>query len=386
MTAVQAAALKTDPTVRFVASGGTFRRGPLSPEKPARCKGSSGDVGQCLPDWAGRINAERSSTRSGDGRGSVDVNVAVLDDGIAADQPDLNVQGGVDCLTGSPVTPGNSLSDPGGHGTAVAGVVGAKDNDIGVVGVAPGTPLQSVKVLDDNGDGSTASVLCGIDWVASTRTDNDPANDIAVANMSLSGPGTDDRSCGTVNQDVLHFGVCNLVRAGVTLVANAGNEHYDFSGSIPASYDEVLTATAMADFDGQPGGKAAPDCYGQDFGLLGDADDEAVLGLSNFAKSRADSRHTVSAPGSCVETTYLPPSRFAIVSGTSFSAPAVAGVTALCIAKGRCGASTPARNLRTIVSDAKKYNHANPRYGFFGDPRRPIPGRYYGDLVSADRY
>ncbi|MGW6405216.1 S8 family serine peptidase [Streptomyces sp. NPDC055134] len=94
----------------------------------------------------------------------------------------------------------------------------------------------------------------------------------------------------------------------------------------------------------------------------------------------------MAAPESCVETTYLPPSRNAILSGTSFSAPAVTGVTALCIAKDRCGDSTPARNLRTIVSDAMKYNHANPRYGFFGDPRRPIPGRHYGYLVSADRY
>ncbi|MFA3842798.1 hypothetical protein [Streptomyces aureus] len=141
------------------------------------------------------------------------------------------------------------------------------------------------------------------------------------------------------------------------------------------------------DFDGRPGGRAAqPVCYGTDLGDLGDADDEAVLGFSNFATSTADRRHAVAAPGDCMETTYLLPGFFALVAGMSFSAPVVTGVTALCVCVGRCGTNSPARNLRTIVDDARRASEKRPRYGLFGDPLRPIPGRYYGHLVTADRY
>ena len=63
--------------------------------------------------------------------------------------PDLNVKGGVDCQSGSPVdvTPVDVM----GHGTFVAGVIGARNNRFGVIGTAPGTPLWSVRVVDDAG-------------------------------------------------------------------------------------------------------------------------------------------------------------------------------------------------------------------------------------------
>ncbi|MER5894412.1 S8 family serine peptidase [Streptomyces sp. NPDC001876] len=389
MTPTQATALGNDPSVRFVTREDTYRSSPSPVRAAVRCKELQGE-GQCLPDWADRINAERSSTRSGDGRGSVDVNVAIIDSGIAGNQPDLNVKGGTDCLTGTPVAPGDSLNDVVGQGTARAGVVGAKDNNIGVVGVAPGTPVWAVKVFpNDGGPASDAAVLCAIDWVTSTRTDNDATNDIAVANMSFSKfnfQEADDGNCGAVNQDAMHVAVCNAVKSGVTLVASAGNFRYDLAGAAPASYDEVITATAMADFDGRPGGDADQDCYGSDAGLDGHADDQASLLFSNFARSQADRRHTVAAPGVCIETTGSPGFPYVVEQGTNYAAPAVTGVAALCIAKGRCGTSSPGRNLRTIVDDATKYNRSHPRYGFLGDPLRPIKGRYYGPLVAANRY
>ena len=49
-------------------------------------------------------------------------------------------------------------------------------------------------------------------------------------------------------------------KAGVTYVVAAGNSNADFSGFVPAAYDEVLTVTAVADFNGQPGGGAAATC------------------------------------------------------------------------------------------------------------------------------
>src|SRR5207245_2194339 len=75
---------------------------------------------------------------------------------------------------------------------------------IGVVGVAPGANMFGVKVLDDEGNGTTRELLCGIDWVTTTRTDSDPRNDIDVANLSLGGVGTDDGHCGEADGDILH--------------------------------------------------------------------------------------------------------------------------------------------------------------------------------------
>ncbi|MEU4150057.1 S8 family serine peptidase [Streptomyces sp. NPDC026659] len=390
LTPDQASRIGNDPAVRFVSRSHGFQRPDPHPHpqtEPVRCGTPESATGQCLPNWAHRVEADRSSARSGDGHGSVGVHIAVIDDGIAGGHPDLNVRGGVDCSSGSPVAPGNSLTPVTYHGTAVAGVAAARDNDRNTVGVAPGAPLWAVNVFDGaTEDATDAAVLCAFDWVASTRTDNDPGNDIAIANTSLDGGGTDDGNCGTVDHDAIHMAVCAAARAGVTVVANAGNDHVDFRNSIPAAYDEVLAATAIADFDGRPGGRAEPVCYGTDLGVFGDADDEAVLGFSNFAVSAADRRHTVAAPGDCMETTYLDPAFFALVTGTSFSAPVVTGVTALCVSAGRCGTHSPARNVRTIVNDAKKYNEKQRRYGFFGDPLRPIPGRSYGHLVSARRY
>ncbi|WP_177181883.1 S8 family serine peptidase [Streptomyces sp. TLI_105] len=392
LTADQAEKLAEQPHVRFVSPQHSYRNGP--PRQPTTltdCRPSPVDR-QCRPVFIDRIRADRSSTRSGDGRGTVGVNVAVLDDGIDAEVPDLNVRGGVDCLSGSPVVPGLSLRDPGFHGTMVAGIIGARDDAQGLVGVAPGTPIWSVKVADDTGYISDAAFLCGLDWLASTRTDGDPANDIAIANMSLGSDPTeppadmDDGHCGTVNDDAAHLAICNVTNHGVTSVVAAGNHTVDLARTVPAAYDEVITATAMADFDGKPGGKVKPLCYGRDFGFYGDADDEASLPFSNFARSTGDRRHTVAAPGVCMESNVPLPYHHAFGDGTSFASPAVAGVLALWVQTHRCGDSTPARNLRTLIGDAHTYNEQRPTYGFFGDPHRPVPGRYYGPLIAADRY
>ncbi|MFE6035992.1 S8 family serine peptidase [Streptomyces sp. NPDC056452] len=393
MTPTQATALAGDPQVRFVSPQRTYRASP--PRLPAPspdCRPSPSDR-QCQPVFVDRIHADRSSTRSGDGSGSVDVNVAVLDDGIAADVPDLNVRGGVDCLSGSPVVPGLSLVGAGGHGTLVAGIIGARDDEQGLVGVSPGTPLWAVRVAtDDEGLITDAALMCGFDWLLATRSDADPGNDIAVANMSFGSiqpfppADVDDRRCGTSNQDAIHLAVCNLTAAGVTAVASAGNDANDLALSGPAAYDEVIAVTAMADFDGKPGAKVAPVCYGRDYGLYGYVDDQTSLEFSNFARSATDRRHTLAAPGVCVESNSPLPAHHAVGDGTSFAAPAVSGVLALCIHTHRCGESTPVRNLRTLVHDALAYNRKHPQYGYFGDPRRPLPQRYYGALIAADRY
>jgi subtilisin len=372
LTPEDVAALGSDPSVLFV-----------SPDRMLHVSGSAAPPGQPpqVPSNAiFRIDADLSSTASGDGRGSVPINVAVLDSEIDTSHPDLRAMEGIDCF------PRDSADDPGGHGTMVAGFVGAIDNSFGKVGVAPGARLWSVRVANSRGFIYTASAVCGIDWVTSTRTDANPRNDIMVANMSFGGAdprdpaAADDGNCGFTNRDALHVAICASVAAGVTYVASAGNEAEDFAESTPGSYGEVLTATAMADKDGEPGG------LGGNLNCLPEAVDDTAAFFSNFATLPEDAAHTIAAPGACISSTF-PGGLYAVGSGTSFAAPLVTGTVALCIATGECAGLTPAQIITKIIADAEAYNLANPGYGFEGDPLRPYPsGAYYGYLIHAADY
>jgi subtilisin len=328
-----------------------------------------------------RIDGDLSSTRSGDGRGSVPINVAVLDTGIQPDHPDLNVVGGTDC-----VSPRTSFADDQGHGTFVAGLVGALDNDFGQVGVAPGARLWAIRVLGKNETGSTVEVICGIDWVTSTRSDGDPSNDIAVANMSVGAKRTDDSgACGSGHISAMHIAICGSVAAGVTYVVAAANDTADIQTVEPAAFDEVLTATAMRDIDGQPGGLGDPakSCRPPPF----EGADDTPASFSNFATLAADQAHTLAAPGVCVASTFIN-SLYAVDSGTSFASPLIAGTVALCIFSGPCAGLTPSQIIQKIVADAAAYNTSKKGtgYGFQGDPLHPISGKYYGFLIRAGLY
>jgi subtilisin family serine protease len=374
--------LASDPAVAFVTADQVFAKAPPPPLAQS-CRVAPADV-QCLDDSLDRVDAERSSTRSGDGRGSVPGNVAVVDSGVDASHPDLNVAGGVDCSTGTAVT-ARPPTDDAGHGTFVAGVLGARDNGIGIVGVAPGIRVWSARVDDAAGEITTSAVLCAIDWVTSTRLDRSRGNDVTVANMSLENEGADDGDCGRTNHDPVHLAICVSTGVGVTWVAAAGNDTADVQGFIPAGYDEVLTATAIADYDGKPGGRAAPDCYGLDW--TSEGLDDSPASFSNFATTIRDRLHTVAAPAVCVVSTFPPHFGYdyAIWSGTSFASPVVAGTVALCQATGPCRGEPPAVVRARIVADGARYNLTHPSYGYAGDPLRPA-GMHYGFLVRAGLY
>ena len=339
-----------------------------------------------------RIDGDESSIRSGNGRGFVNVNVAVIDDGLDVNHPDLNVAGLQDCLRSDRQRP-----DPFGdarywHGTMVGGFIGALDNSIGRVGVAPGARLWGVRSLDDAGIGFDSEIICGLDWVLSTRTDADPSNDIAVVNMSLGGvvgKDEDTGSCPASARDAFHIAHCSVVAAGVTIVAAAGNDAGDLHEQAPAAYDDVLTVTAMTDLDGRPGGLQPPtgECSSALNAHFPIADDTAADSFSNFATLVEDRAHTVAAPGVCIASTY-PGGLYSVQTGTSFASPLVAGTVALCIASGPCSGLTPRQVIQKIVSDAASYNSArkNAGYGFQGDPLRPISGKYFGYLIRAAQY
>jgi subtilisin family serine protease len=257
---------------------------------------------QTLPTGIDRIDGEASSTISGDGAGSVDADVAIIDTGIDPKHPDLNVVGGVGCN-------GKGYDDRNGHGTHVAGIAAARDNSVGVVGVAPGARLWAVRVLNSRGSGSWSNVICGVDWVTAH------AGTIDVANLSLGGAGSDPAASGCSTSDPLHDAICRSVAAGVTYVAAAGNSSADAKDFVPAAYDEVITVSALADFDGQPGGGAAASCRA-------DVDDT----LADFSNFGGDV--DLIAPGVCITSTYRG-GRYATLSGTSMASPHVAGAAAL---------------------------------------------------------
>lgn len=292
-----------------------------------------------------RVGILESPTASIDGvGGNANVDVAVIDTGIQVDHPDLNVVGGVNCSTGV------GWSDVEGHGTQVAGVIAARDNRFGVVGVAPGARLWSVRAFDENNEADDSSILCAINWIT------DHADVIEVANMSFSGAGESDDNCGEDNADVIHFALCQSVRRGVTYVAAAGNEATDISRSLPAAYPEVMSVSGIVDSDGLPGGFGALDpCMSRT--------DDTFAPFSNFGVSV-----TIAAPAVCVSTTYIG-SDVAVDSGTSFAAPVVSGAAALWMV------SAPARKM---LSKRPRTEHpmivrraivdARERTAFAGDP------------------
>jgi subtilisin family serine protease len=272
--------------------------------------------GQVYPTGISRIGARLSPAAKINGVDErVDADVAILDTGIAK-VPDLNVVGGHDCSTSNPAR----WRDVYGHGTHVAGTVGAIDNGSGVVGVAPGVRLWAVKVIDDTGSGLLSWYACGIDWVFAQRDPKDASRPLIEAvNMSITKWGRDDGACGTLNNDFLHAAICRLVKSGVTVVAAAANDSGNASLRVPGSYDEVLTVSALADTDGKPGGLGGNRCFS--WGTY-DSDDT----FADFSNYGGDV--DLIAPGKCIYST-MPGGGFAYMSGTSMAAPHVTGAVAL---------------------------------------------------------
>ena len=325
-------------------------------------------------DKAVRLSPPGRTTRSsaiatgvrrigGGTKAATGVAVAVLDTGVDLTHPDLTALAGTNC-TGGANRRKNAVTDGHGHGTHVAGTIAGK----GGIGVAPGTAVYAVKVLDDAGRGSTSQLICGIDWV----TANASKLGIRVASLSLGMPGEPDTDCGRSSRDVLHKAICASVAAGVVYVVAAGNDASDIAHDVPAGYPEVLAVAAMSDTDGAPGGRGGTATCGQP------ERDDSFASFSNWAGDAAGASHLIAAPGVCIRSAW-PGGGYHTISGTSMAAPHVSAAVALCIASGRC-AGRPAAIIAQVRADAASHGG-----GFAGDDHAPA-SRHYGDLVWAGGY
>jgi subtilisin family serine protease len=156
----------------------------------------------------------------------------IIDSGIDMDHADLNVD---QTLSQSFLSGGGgntSPDDQNGHGTHVAGTVGAINNTIGVVGVAPNAALVAVRVLDRRGSGSTSGVIAGVNYVAANGVSGD------VATMSLGGGVSTTLDNAVINA---------ASSSGVKFVLAAGNESDDANNHSPARANgtNVYTISAM---------------------------------------------------------------------------------------------------------------------------------------------
>jgi subtilisin family serine protease len=202
------------------------------------------------------------------------VTAYVIDTGVQVDHPTFEgrATSGFDAIDGD-----NDAADGHGHGTHVAGTIGGAE-----FGVAKGVNIVAVRVLDDNGSGTTDQVVAGIDWVAENH------DGASVANMSLGGPV----------DDVLDDAVRGAIESGVTFAVAAGNESADAGNVSPARVTEAITVAASDENDGQ-------------------------ASFSNFG-SVVD----LYAPGVDITSSWLDGGENTI-SGTSMATPHVVGAAAL---------------------------------------------------------
>jgi subtilisin len=316
LSAAAAAALEQHPAVSYVEPD--LERGIFA---------------QTVPTGIRRIFADENGGITIDGQDDyrVDVDVAIIDTGIDFEHPDLNVVGGVDCSGGSPFK--SSCSSGGDddhyHGTHVAGTVAALDNGIGVVGVAPGARLWAVKVLNSQGSGYASWIVAGIDWVAANSTT------IEVANMSLGGSGFSQAEYDAIQ---------GAVDRGVAFAVAAGNSDADAAGYSPAGFDNVLTVSALADFDGEPGGLGSPTCRSDQ--------DDTLADFSNWGDAVQ-----IAAPGVCILSTYpIEQGEYGTISGTSMASPHAAGALALLASSNNPGSAADVHSLYDQVVNSGNFD------------------------------
>jgi subtilisin family serine protease len=263
--------VRNDPRVAIVE-----RDGPVSLVQPIIEKGppggGGGGGGQSTPWGITRVGG------AGDGSGKT---AWIIDTGIDLSHPDLNTSRNCHVTFN-----GNSPQDQNGHGTHVAGTIGALNNSTGVVGVAAGAYVCAVRVLGPSGSGTWEGIVNGVDYVATNGASGD------VANMSLGASGSNA---------TLEDAIKDAAGRGIRFVLAAGNNGSNAANFTPARANAANIYTVSA---------------------IGS--NNCLASWSNWGNPPVD----YAAPGVGVLSTYKGGGTKTL-SGTSMAAPHVAGILLL---------------------------------------------------------
>jgi subtilisin len=259
--------------------------------------------GQSIPWSHQTLNVPDRPQTSFTGKG---VKIAIVDTGVSTNHPDLLVRGG-DCVLEETGACDQSYEDIDGHGTHVAGIIAALDNDIGVVGIAPEAEIYAVKSLGNDGTGTSTTIMSGINWAIENKVD--------IINLSLTTPYED-------------FGIKSMVdkavKNGIMVIAAAGNVG-TFTGNsntvqYPAKYANVIAVAATNRLN------------------------------QRISTSSTGEEVDFAAPGDAIYST-APGGGYATMRGTSMAAPHVTGLAALYMEKYPEATSAVIRKL--LESNAK---------------------------------
>ena len=238
------------------------------------------------------------------------IRVGVIDTGACLNHPDLKTA----IVASKDFTGKGTAEDGGGHGSHCAGIIGARENGMGCVGVAPECELYIAKALRDNGSGDFSYITAAVYWLME--------QDVDIISMSLGG-GYDDVP--------LHEALKEAAKSGIVLIAAAGNDGVSSLDDVdyPGRYAEVVAVGAI----------------------------DANMNIAGY--SSVGPQVDVLAPGSNVYSTYLNNS-YALLSGTSMATPFVSGVVALVLAH----AEKEGKNIRNVgVVHKLLMEHAIPGSG-----------------------
>lgn len=324
------------------------------------------------------------------------IGIAVLDSGLDYAHEDLGLDPeaiGDNSYNG--FNPALSAQDDRGHGTHVAGIIAARNNNIGVVGVAPNATLYGVKVLSVDGSGDESNVTAGLDWVIANHNVVTPP--IRVLNMSLGrvlGAGE------TVTDSTpFHVAIQALYNLGIVVVASAGNDPaLETTQQIPSGYMEVFAVAGSVADPGQNGcpeeltgplpvvpadgaaiftsdGAYVPGVGGVTTSAPSEERDDWLLGPGIFGPTCFAAINGIQSTslGGGISRLLPLPEGASEGAGTSFAAPHVSGVVARIIQTGVVSPVPPAdatdvEAIRAYVRNAADRREVNPP-----DPMGPPP-------------
>ncbi|MGE3859131.1 MAG: S8 family serine peptidase, partial [Nitrososphaeraceae archaeon] len=231
------------------------------------------------------------------------IDIVIVDTGVSQTHPDLSIYRSLSFVNGTISIDSKDTDDRNGHGSHIAGIINAKDNGFGIVGIAPqdNVRIWSLKVCSDEGVCATSDQLKAIEYITLN------ADIFDVVNYSIENP----------HSKLLEKAISESVKAGIPYVVAAGNFAKNATlTTSPASNPDVITVSAIGDSDGKCGGLGPALDNGR---IL----DDTFANFSNFGSSV-----DVAAPGVDIISTYNG-TNYGILSGTSMAVPHVTGLAAL---------------------------------------------------------